>query len=78
MALQSMPTAYATSGRVWVEQYSNAPTRDWYEDRSSGGGADPLTLAASAASTSEGRSSEAGAWLLWKDAGTPSGRYVST
>eukprot|EP00965_Chrysotila_dentata_P133511 4415582-Pleurochrysis_carterae.AAC.1 len=34
MAQQSMPTAKATSGRVCVEQYSSAPTRDWYEAKS--------------------------------------------
>eukprot|EP00965_Chrysotila_dentata_P076945 2540251-Pleurochrysis_carterae.AAC.1 len=34
MAQQSMPTAKATSGRVCMEQYSSAPTRDWYEAKS--------------------------------------------
>eukprot|EP00965_Chrysotila_dentata_P119843 3963137-Pleurochrysis_carterae.AAC.2 len=29
MARHSMPTAYAMSGRVLVEQYSSAPTRLW-------------------------------------------------
>eukprot|EP00965_Chrysotila_dentata_P050064 1658599-Pleurochrysis_carterae.AAC.3 len=28
MALESIPTAYATSGRVCVEQYNRAPTSD--------------------------------------------------
>eukprot|EP00965_Chrysotila_dentata_P025362 842794-Pleurochrysis_carterae.AAC.1 len=32
----------------------------------------------SAASTSLGRSSAAGAWSLWKDAGTPSGRITQS
>eukprot|EP00965_Chrysotila_dentata_P124102 4101634-Pleurochrysis_carterae.AAC.2 len=28
IARHSIPTANATSGRVWVKQYSSAPTRD--------------------------------------------------
>eukprot|EP00965_Chrysotila_dentata_P140988 4660828-Pleurochrysis_carterae.AAC.1 len=37
IARHSIPTANATSGRVWVEQYSSAPTRDWYDVSTSGG-----------------------------------------
>eukprot|EP00965_Chrysotila_dentata_P155144 5126221-Pleurochrysis_carterae.AAC.1 len=37
IARQSIPTAKATSGRVWVEQYSRAPTSDWYDDSMSAG-----------------------------------------
>eukprot|EP00965_Chrysotila_dentata_P004931 161635-Pleurochrysis_carterae.AAC.1 len=72
-----MPTANATSGRVWVEQYSKAPTRDWYaavRSRSTS----LSDLVRSASSTSLGRSSDAGARDAWKDRGTPSGRYVDT
>eukprot|EP00965_Chrysotila_dentata_P007485 242899-Pleurochrysis_carterae.AAC.1 len=58
MALQSMPTAYATSG---LEDRSVASTV------LSG-------LVRSASSTSLGRDSEAGARVLWKAKGTPSGR----
>eukprot|EP00965_Chrysotila_dentata_P136706 4521538-Pleurochrysis_carterae.AAC.1 len=36
IARHSIPTAYATSGRVCVEQYSNAPTRDMYRRWTSG------------------------------------------
>eukprot|EP00965_Chrysotila_dentata_P207977 6184440-Pleurochrysis_carterae.AAC.3 len=35
-------------------------------------------LVRSASLTREGRSSAAGAWVLWKVRGTPSGEYVST
>eukprot|EP00965_Chrysotila_dentata_P032073 1069713-Pleurochrysis_carterae.AAC.2 len=38
----------------------------------------PVSLARMASSTRRGRSSAAGAWFLWKEDGTPSGRYVST
>eukprot|EP00965_Chrysotila_dentata_P113830 3762782-Pleurochrysis_carterae.AAC.1 len=61
------------SGRVCVEQYRSAPTSDWYAVRSAASGAEPRSLIASAASTSFGKSSAAGAWSLWKDVGTPSG-----
>eukprot|EP00965_Chrysotila_dentata_P130009 4297189-Pleurochrysis_carterae.AAC.1 len=49
------------SGRVWVEQYSKAPTRDWYVARSLGSGEVPCSFAWSASSTRSGRSSAAGA-----------------
>eukprot|EP00965_Chrysotila_dentata_P086625 2860037-Pleurochrysis_carterae.AAC.1 len=35
-------------------------------------------LVRSASSTKAGRSSEAGAWVLWKESGMPSGKYVFT
>eukprot|EP00965_Chrysotila_dentata_P156402 5166793-Pleurochrysis_carterae.AAC.1 len=72
MALQSMPTAYATSGLVCVEQYSRAPTRLWYEEKSAASMV-LSGLVSSASSTSFGRDSEAGALVLWKAKGTPSG-----
>eukprot|EP00965_Chrysotila_dentata_P086991 2871592-Pleurochrysis_carterae.AAC.1 len=59
MARHNMPTAKATSGRVWVEQYSRAPTSDWY-DLSRSGEAGSEALLATADSTSLGRSSAAG------------------
>eukprot|EP00965_Chrysotila_dentata_P151307 5001048-Pleurochrysis_carterae.AAC.1 len=37
IARHSIPTANETSGRVRNEQYSSAPTRDWYDDSTSGG-----------------------------------------
>eukprot|EP00965_Chrysotila_dentata_P162118 5353573-Pleurochrysis_carterae.AAC.1 len=49
------------SGRVCVEQYSNAPTSDWYARRRSSSTTRSL-LVQSAVSTRTGRSSAAGAW----------------
>eukprot|EP00965_Chrysotila_dentata_P206581 6183615-Pleurochrysis_carterae.AAC.1 len=72
-----MPTEYATSGRVCVEQYNNAPTKDWYDLSRSGGGGESA-LDANASSTSLGRSSAAGACVRCTAAGTPSGRNVLT
>eukprot|EP00965_Chrysotila_dentata_P255802 6212343-Pleurochrysis_carterae.AAC.5 len=63
MVRQSMPTAWAMSGRL---------------ARSAGSGATPASLARIASSTRRGRLSAAGAWFLWKEDGIPSGRYVST
>eukprot|EP00965_Chrysotila_dentata_P101058 3337674-Pleurochrysis_carterae.AAC.1 len=71
MARQSIPTAQ-TSGRVWVEQYNSAPTREWYVERSDASGTTPCSLAKRASSTRHGKSSPAGAWFLWKEEGTPS------
>eukprot|EP00965_Chrysotila_dentata_P062053 2056275-Pleurochrysis_carterae.AAC.1 len=51
IARHSIPTAKATSGRIWVEQYSSAPTRDLYEDSTSGD-MERVCLLARASSTS--------------------------
>eukprot|EP00965_Chrysotila_dentata_P024484 810226-Pleurochrysis_carterae.AAC.1 len=56
IARHSMPTAYATSGRVCVEQYRRAPTRDMYW-RWMSGSTLRSALVRSAASTCLGRSS---------------------
>eukprot|EP00965_Chrysotila_dentata_P016981 563780-Pleurochrysis_carterae.AAC.1 len=77
MARQSIPTANATSGRVCVEQYSREPTSDWYE-MSKFGSMVREGLLRSASSTSLGSVSDAGVRVLWKESGTPSGRYVVT
>eukprot|EP00965_Chrysotila_dentata_P012797 422845-Pleurochrysis_carterae.AAC.1 len=67
-----MPTAYATSGRVCVEQYRRAPTSDWYSFCSAVEVA-LSDLDARADSTCFGKSSEAGACERWWRAGTPAG-----
>eukprot|EP00966_Prymnesium_polylepis_P168613 3899121-Prymnesium_polylepis.2 len=58
MARASMPTAKATSGRAWVEQYMRAPTILWYFFSSCGGGGSDC---ARASTTSVGRLSSQGA-----------------
>eukprot|EP00965_Chrysotila_dentata_P238936 6202807-Pleurochrysis_carterae.AAC.1 len=77
MARPSMPTAYATPGRVWVEQYRRAPTSNWYALRRSGVGGSKALLAM-ANSVSVGKSSKAGVWDGRTLDGTPSGNNVST
>eukprot|EP00965_Chrysotila_dentata_P008465 275735-Pleurochrysis_carterae.AAC.1 len=72
MARQSMPTAYAMSGSICVEQYNSAPTSNT-NLRCMAASSVRSAFVSWTASTCLGRSSEAGACERWKGEGSSSG-----